>query len=168
MPAVEFTGIQSGIAMCCCPASIEVMKSTDLALSRVLGIVEAPPDAEHVLELPFTPAVQNHLGTVHAAVQFALAEAASAERLQRDFGACLPNEPIMPVVRGSEVKYRHAATGDLLAFAQPDALTRQHLANDLQKRSRSSATVLVELKDRSGQTTFTGRFEWLIAKITTP
>ena len=159
--------LQSSIAMVERLASIEMMKTTDLALSRALGIVEAPPDAEHILELPFTPAVQNHLGTVHAAAQFALAEAASAERLQRDFGGCLPNEPIMPVVRGSEVKYRRAATGDLLAYAQPDASTRQHLANDLLSRSRSAATVLVELKDRTGQTIFSGRFEWLIAKITT-
>src|SRR5262245_42258602 len=97
------------------------MKPTDLALNQALGMKEAPPGSAHLLELPLSPLVHNHLGTMHAAAQFALAEAASAARLQRDFGAHVGN--VLAVVRGVTLKYRKPATGDLLAFATPDDAT---------------------------------------------
>jgi acyl-coenzyme A thioesterase PaaI-like protein len=138
------------------------MKPTDLAFNQALGIKDAPAGAEHLLELPLAPLVQNHLGTMHAAAQFALAEAASAERLRRDYAA--QAGAALAVVRGVTVKYRKAATGELLAYAQPDASTREHLARDLATRSRAIATVLVELKDRAGTLTFAGSFDWFIGQ----
>ncbi|MBP6864604.1 MAG: DUF4442 domain-containing protein [Candidatus Didemnitutus sp.] len=141
------------------------MQPTDLALSQALGIVAAPPGAAHLLELSPGALTHNHVGTLHAAVQFALAEAASAACLQRDFpdaGA------VFAVVRGAQVKYRRAATGDLLAYARPDDDTREHLAHDLATRTRSSATVVVELKDRAGQLVFQGHFDWFIACTPAP
>jgi acyl-coenzyme A thioesterase PaaI-like protein len=109
-----------------------------------------------------TPRVLNHLGTMHAAAQFALAEAASAERLRRDYGDLAGG--VFAVVRGVTVKYRHPAAGDLLAFAEPDDFTRTHLRDDLAKRTRTTATVLVELKDRAGALTFAGSFVWFLAR----
>jgi acyl-coenzyme A thioesterase PaaI-like protein len=50
------------------------MKFPDLVLNRFIGIRGAPAGSEHVLEMPLAAAVVNHLGTVHAAAQFALAE----------------------------------------------------------------------------------------------
>lgn len=141
------------------------VKPTDLAFNRALGIVDAPDGAAHLLELPFAAVVQNHLGTVHAAAQFALAEAASAERLRRDYGA--QAGPVLAVVRGVAVKYRRPASGDLLAYAELDALTREHLAHDLATRTRITATVHVELKSRSGELTFAGDFTWFIGRAAT-
>ncbi len=138
------------------------MKPTDLAFNQALGIKDAPPGAAHLLELPLSPFVHNHLGTMHAAAQFALAEAASAARLQRDFAAQLGD--VFAVVRGVTLKYRQPATGDLLAFAQPDETTARHLLTDLATRSRTIATIRVELKDRAGHLTFAGSFEWFIGK----
>ena len=138
------------------------MRPTDLPLNQTLGIIDAPPAAEHLLELPLSPLVQNHLGTMHAAAQFALAEAASAERLRRDYAGYAQNGLI--VVRGVSVKYRRPATGTLRAFARVDATTAQHLVHDLTTRSRTVATVLVELKDLSGSLTFAGSFDWFIGK----
>src|SRR5262245_18442345 len=105
------------------------MKPTDVAFNQALGIKDAPHGAAHLLELPLTPFVHNHLGTMHAAAQFALAEAASAARLQRDYAAHVGD--VFAVVRGVTLKYRKPATGDLLAYAQPDEHTAQHLLNDL-------------------------------------
>ncbi|MCM2276324.1 MAG: DUF4442 domain-containing protein [Candidatus Didemnitutus sp.] len=141
------------------------MQPTDLALSQALGIVAAPPGSAHLLELSPGALALNHVGTLHAAVQFALAEAASAACLQRDFpdaGA------VFAVVRGAQVKYRRAATGDLLAYGRPDDATREHLAHDLATRTRASATVVVELKDRAGQLVFQGHFDWFIARNPAP
>lgn len=138
------------------------MKPTDLAFNQALGIVAAPAGAEHLLELPFAPVVQNHVGTAHAAAQFALAEAASAACLQRDFPEL--DGKVFAVMRGVQVKYRKPGTGDLLAFARPDDLTRTHLTQDLAAKTRTAATVLVELKDRAGNVTFAGNFDWFIAR----
>lgn len=142
------------------------LKATDLAYNQVLGIRDAPAGATHLLELPFTPLVQNHLGTLHAAAQFSLAEAASAECLQRHFGAAAG--PVFAVVRGVEVKYCRPGAGDLLAYGEPDAATRDGLLGALAARGRTSAVILIDLKDRTGTLTFHGKFEWFISRIPPP
>ena len=140
------------------------LRATDLAYNQALGIRDAPPDAAHLLELPFGPLVHNHLRTVHAAAQFSLAEAASAECLQRHYGAALGE--VFAVVRSVEVKYRKAAPGDLLAYGAPDDFTREHLLPEMTTRGRSKAVILIDLKDRSGTLTFHGQFEWFISRVT--
>jgi len=138
------------------------MRSTDLPLNQMLGIIDAPPSAEHLLERPLTPLVQNHLGTRHAATQFALAEAASAERLRRDYGNVARGGLV--VVRGVTIKYRRPVSSSLRAFARVDESTAQRLSNDLATRSRTIATVLVELPDIAGNLTFAETFSWLIGQ----
>ncbi len=142
------------------------MRATDLAYNQALGIRDAPPDAEHLLELPFAPLVHNHLKTMHAAAQFSLAEAASAECLQRRYGAELGE--VFAVMRSVEVKYRKPATGDLLAYGAPDDFTRDHLLEEIAVRGRSKAVILIDLKDRSGTLTFHGQFEWFISRVPPP
>jgi acyl-coenzyme A thioesterase PaaI-like protein len=142
------------------------LRATDLAYNRALGIRDAAPEAGHLLELPFGPLVQNHLKTVHAAAQFSLAEAASAECLQRSYGAELGD--VFAVVRGVEVTYRKPATADLLAYGEPDEYTRTHLLAEMTARGRSKAVILIDLKDRSGTLTFHGQFEWFISRLPPP
>ena len=144
----------------------DVMKATDLALSQQLGIRAAPAGASHLLELPFTPLLHNHLGTMHAAAQFALAEAASAECLQRNFGELAGR--VFAVVRGVEMKYRKPATGDLFAYGTPDEATRAGLVSELSVRGRTTAVILIDLKDRTGTLTFHGKFDWFISQVPPP
>lgn len=139
------------------------VKVTDLAYNQALGIRGAPVGAGHLLELPFVPLVHNHLHTMHAAAQFSLAEAASAECLQRHFGAALGE--VFAVVRAVELKYRKPATTDLLAYGEPDAATRDHLVEEMTRRGRSSAVILIDLKDRNGTLTFHAQFEWFISRV---
>jgi acyl-coenzyme A thioesterase PaaI-like protein len=145
---------------------VVMVKAMDLAFSRALGLRDAPPNAEHLLELPFTGLLHNHLGTMHAAAQFSLAEAASAECLQRRYGASVGE--VFAVVRGVEVKYRKPATGDLLAYGRPDEATAAHLLSELADRGRTNAVILIDLKDRSGTLTFHGKFEWFISRVPPP
>ncbi|HKB56824.1 MAG TPA: DUF4442 domain-containing protein [Lacunisphaera sp.] len=142
------------------------MKATDLAFNQLLGIVAAPAGSGHLLELPFTAVLHNHLGTMHAAAQFALAEAASAECLQRHFGAAVGS--VFAVVRGVEVKYRKPATSDLLAYGEPDAATGSNFVAGLTGRGRSGAVILIDLKDRTGTLTFHGKFDWFISRLPPP
>ncbi len=113
-----------------------------------------------------TPRLLNHLGTMHAAAQFALAEAASAECLQRHFGRAVGE--VFAVVRGVEVKYRKPATGDLLAYGAPDENTRDHLVSELAERGRFSAVIRIDLKDRTGTLTLHAKFDWFIARVPPP
>jgi len=145
---------------------VPALKATDLAYNQALGIRAAPAGAAHLLELPFAPLVQNHLGTLHAAAQFSLAEAASAECLQRHYATAV--EGVFGVVRGVEVKYRRPATGDLLAFGTPDDHTRDQLLAELAGRGRAAAVILIDLKDRAGTLTFHGKFEWFISRVPPP
>ena len=142
------------------------LKATDLAYNQALGLRNAPAGADHLLELPFTPLLHNHLGTMHAAAQFSLAEAASAECLQRRFGAAAGQ--VFAVVRGVEVKYRRPATGDLLAYGRPDDTTCDNLLAELTGHGRTNAVILIDLKDRAGTLTFHGKFEWFISRVPPP
>jgi acyl-coenzyme A thioesterase PaaI-like protein len=142
---------------------VAAVRATDLAYNQALGIRDAPAGAGHLLELPFTTLVRNHLLTMHAAAQFSLAEAASAECLQRHFGTALGE--VFAVLRTSEVKYRKPATSDLLAYGAPDQETLNRLVEQLTLRGRCSAVILIDLKDRSGTLTFHGKFEWFISRV---
>ena len=142
------------------------MKATDLALNQLLGIRAAPAGEAHLLEMPFTQQLHNHLGTMHAAAQFALAEAASAECLQRNFGELTGR--VFAVVRAVEVKYRAPARQDLLAFGSPDERTRAGLRVELASRGRATAVILIDLKDRAGTLTFHGKFDWFITQEPPP
>ncbi|HVZ64860.1 MAG TPA: DUF4442 domain-containing protein [Lacunisphaera sp.] len=137
------------------------MKATDLALNQILGIRQAPVGSAHLLEMPATPALLNHVGTIHAAAQFALAEAASAECLQRHFPDL--DGRVIAIVRGVEVKYRKAANGDLLASGSVDPATAAGLRRELAERGRGFAVILVDLRDRDGTLTFHGKFEWFVS-----
>jgi acyl-coenzyme A thioesterase PaaI-like protein len=143
-----------------------VLKATDLAYNQALGIRNAPVGASHLLELPFGPLVKNHLGTMHAAAQFSLAEGASAECLQRRFGVSLGQ--VFAVVRDVEVKYRRPATSDLFAYGEPDARTREHLVREVSDRGRATAVILIDLKDHAGTLAFHGKFQWFISKVFPP
>lgn len=141
---------------------VAAVRATDLAYNQALGIRDAPAGADHLLELPFVPLVHNHLQTMHAAAQFSLAEAASAECLQRHYGTALGD--VFAVMRAVEVKYRKPATSDLLAYGTPDEQTREQLLAQMARRGRTSAVILIDLKDRSGTLTFHGKFEWFISR----
>ncbi len=74
---------------------------TDLPFNSFLGI-EKGNDIT-LLRLPSGKQYLNHLGTVHAAAQLALAEASSGEFLLRHFDS---TDHIIPVVRHLEAKFR--------------------------------------------------------------
>src|SRR6188474_3504835 len=99
------------------PASrpLENMHVTDLAINKTLGIQLAPVGSGHILEMPESPLLLNHVDTVHASVQFALAEASSGEFLLGHLGEA--KGKVFAVLRTSEVKFRRPAHGTLHASA---------------------------------------------------
>src|SRR6185503_18660724 len=101
---------------CRAPGSSKNMHVTDLAINRTLGMQLAPPGNGHILEMPETPLALNHVGTVHASVQFALAEATSGEFLLLHLGDA--QSRVFAVLRSAEVKFRKPAHGQLRASAR--------------------------------------------------
>src|SRR5438093_12838981 len=80
---------------------------TELPFNSFLGLQKATEPSQ-LLRLPPGGQYLNHLGTVHASAQLALAEASSSEFLLRYFGS---TEGILPVVRRLEAKFRKPANG---------------------------------------------------------
>jgi hypothetical protein len=134
---------------------------TELPFNSLIGIRLAS-DSAHLLQLPSgSSQYLNHLGTVHAGAQLALAEASSGEFLLRHFASAAD---LVPVVRRVEAKFRKPANGTIVstANATPESLAR--LDSKLSSKGRSLIPIRVELYDESGAHTLSATFDWFIQR----
>jgi len=139
------------------------MHTTELPINQILGIHLARGDDAHLLELKESIQLLNHVGTVHASGQFALAEACSGEFLLQHLGA-LPQKT-NGVLRAAEVKFRKPARGILRAtpsFAERGA---EELADDLHRKGRAVTSIDVEVTDAHGVMTMRGRYDWFLQSV---
>ncbi len=72
------------------------MDVTKTPFVEKVGVIKA---TNGKLELPFTESTHNHLQTIHASAQFALAETASSEILATSFPELVGK--VIPVLRDS-------------------------------------------------------------------
>jgi len=132
-----------------------------LPFNEILMIKESVlPDT--VLMLEDQEKYQNHLGTVHASAQYALAEASSGEILERNFGDW--NGAYFPVVRRVEVKYKNPAKGALYSAGLIEADSAVKAKKELAERGRTLVDVRVKIMDEGKNVTFESTFTWFIAK----
>jgi acyl-coenzyme A thioesterase PaaI-like protein len=133
---------------------------TGLPFNRLLSIRSAS-DAPHLLELPSGSQYLNHLGTVHAGAQLALAEASSGELLLKHFGS---SDGLVPVLRRVEAKFRNPANGTIMSTASttPESLAR--LDAELSSKGRSVIGITVDIYDESGAHTLSATFDWFIQR----
>ena len=134
---------------------------TELPFNRFLGI-EIASDPAHVLRLPAGAQYLNHLGTVHASAQLALAEASSGEFLLRALGSA---SGAVPVVRRLESKFRKPANGAVTSSISASPETFEQARADLAAKGRAMISVAVELHDESGAHTLSATVEWFITRI---
>jgi acyl-coenzyme A thioesterase PaaI-like protein len=134
---------------------------TDIPFNKHIGLQRIEGDNTALLSLPVAPEYFNHIGTVHASAQFALAEASSGEFLLRSVGEL---RDILPVVRRSEIKFRKPANGRLIARSKVDADQVEAFFKTLKERGRASIAVSIEIVDESNVTTATATFEWFVQK----
>ena len=140
------------------------MHVTELTINKTLGMQLAAAGDGHILEMPESPLLLNHVGMIHASVQFALAEAGSGEFLLRHLGDA--QNQVFAVLRTSEVKFRKPAHGALRAsarFAEDDA---DSLSAELSSRGRALASVIVEVTDAQGVVTMSGQYDWFLQRQT--
>lgn len=132
----------------------------ELPFNRLLDL-QIAEDPAKVLQLPAGPQYLNHLGTVHASAQLALAEASSGEFLLRALGGL---NGVVPVVRRLESKFRKPANGRVTStVALPDGIDA--VKTELAAKGRVILSVAVELHDESGAHTLSATVEWFITRI---
>jgi len=137
------------------------MNVLDLPFNKVLLIKKSDvPDT--ILMLEDRVKYQNHLGTIHASAQYALAEASSGEVIERNFGEW--NGAYFPVVRRVEVKYKNPATGRLFSTGFIDAERAMQAKKELSDKGRTLVDVMVKIIDEGKHITFESTFTWFIAK----
>ena len=113
--------------------------------------------------LEFRNHLSNHLGSLHAGAQFALAEASSGLALQHHFPHLAAE--VVPVLRKSEIKFKNPALSALRARSTIAPEAMEKFAEQLQKKGRATITVAVELIDQQDKATLTGSFEWFIQQL---
>jgi hypothetical protein len=127
------------------------MHVTELAINSAMGMRLAPAGRDHILELPESALLINHVSTIYASVQFALAEAGSGEFLLRQLGEA--QGQVLAALRASTVKFRKPAHGELRANAQFADTDAAQLSAALVSRGCALVAVLVEVADAQGAVT---------------
>ena len=135
------------------------MNVAAIPFNRFLGL-QAHGD---VLTLPADPNYHNHLGTIHAGAQFALAEAASGQWLLSRFGAEAAS--YLAVVRHADVKFRKPAAGELTAQAEVAPEDVERFLDTLSRRGRGAIEVRVRLLDAERSVTMEASFEWFAQRL---
>ena len=136
------------------------MDVAGIPFNRHLGVYSG---SDGRLEIAETDALKNHLGTVHAGVQFTLAEAASGAYLAERFHELA--DKVVPVVRGSEIKFKRPASGNIYAHASVSDEDAGKFLEQFNKKKRGLITVSVEVKDAEGTVTATAKYDWFVTAL---
>ena len=136
------------------------MRAVEISFVAHVGIEEQTSDR---LQLSLTKQVHNHIGTMHAAALFALAETQSGVFLQQLFPEYGVDE-VMPLLRGSTVKYRSPATSAISATASVDLEAQEKFLSQFESRGRAGITVNVKLSDSEDTVVMTGEFAWFVQR----
>jgi len=134
---------------------------TELPFNSFLGLQKAAEPSQ-LLRLPPGGQYLNHLGTVHASAQLALAEASSGEFLLHRLASV---EGIVAVVRRLEAKFRKPASGAVTSVANAPQEKLDQLTADIANKGRAFIPVSVELHDESGVHTLSAIVDWFIQRV---
>jgi acyl-coenzyme A thioesterase PaaI-like protein len=142
-------------------AGKEKMNVLDLPFNKIISVKKSEV-SDTIFMLEDQEKYHNHLGTVHASAQYALAEATSGEIIERNLGDW--NGAYFPVVRRVEVKYKNPAKGRLFStgYLDPDKTTKAK--KELSEKGRALIDISVKITDDEKNTTFEGVFTWFIMK----
>jgi len=136
------------------------MDITQVPFNRWLGITRVPDGSGYLLELGDSPAFRNHLGTVHASVQFALAEATSAEYLLTAFPEL--SGKVVAVVRRLEMKYKAPIMGRIMSKATVAQEETEQFLRQFHSKGVGLIGVGVEVADGNGIVGLIGRVDWFV------
>ena len=133
------------------------MKITTIPFVEHLGIQQ---EQNHLVLEP-SRILENHIGTIHASVQFTLAESQSGLFLQTEFPDI---GEVIALLRSSTVKYKLPAKSKLIAKASMTQESKEKFMAQFTKKGRAAITVQVEIQDREQCVTMMGEFIWFIQR----
>ncbi len=134
------------------------MRAVEIPFVSHVGIEECTSDT---LQLSLTKQISNHVGTMHAAALFALAETQSGVYLQSLFPEYGVDE-VLPLLRGSNLKYRSPATSTVYAVATTSIEEQERFLSQFKRKGRAGITVAVTLKDSTETVVMAGEFSWFV------
>ena len=106
--------------------------------------------------------VENHIGTVHAAAQFTLAETQSGLYLLSLFPEYA--DEVVPLLRSSNIKYKYPATTELVAVATVTEENKNKFEEEFLRRGRAMLSVKIKIKDSQENVTMIGDFGWYVQR----
>lgn len=115
---------------------------------------------KYIFEADERPEHLNHLQTIHACAQLALAEASSGEFLLQQFWEI--NKDVIPLIRKTEVKYHKPANGTLYSRASFRSANRAEVLDELTNKNRVITQIKVEILDSSENKVLTAIFDWFL------
>ena len=133
---------------------------TTLPFNRHVGIQKST-SGDGLLELPPGDQFLNHLGTVHAGAQLALAEACSGEYLLQ---ALAKEAGVIPVVRRVEAKFKKPANGKVIAKINATLTAIDEAIIELTNKGRCLLSIYVDVYDEEGKHSLSSSFEWFITR----
>lgn len=137
------------------------MEILEVPFHRLLDI-QKYDGKEYIFQFSEKPEHLNHLETIHACVQLALAEASSGEYLLQQFREL--ESRVIPVIRKTEVKYHRPANGTLYSQASFPSSSRDEMLEEFLKRSRIIIPIKVEIFDSTKKKVLTAVFDWFMTK----
>ena len=135
---------------------MQPVRIESIPFNELLGIRHAAPP--FLLELAKSSQLTNHLGTVHASVQLALAEATSGQILISYFGETV--DQVFAVVRRLEAKFKSPLHGRILSRSSVAHEALAAFAESLALKGRSSVSIPVEILDESESLGLVATVEW--------
>ena len=138
------------------------MNITTIPFHHYLGLELAEPP--NLLQLKSLPHHANHLGTIHASVLIALAEAASGLFLIKHLsdGTEKVGENIFPVIRRIDAKFHQGGQGTVYARCTLDPGGLSSVGADLQQKRRAKVLVPMQVIDAQKTLLLTVTFDWFI------
>ena len=143
---------------------VRTIMTQAVPFNRVLALqfVAIEPERAEVV-LPEAPERLNHVGTIHAAAQFGLGEAASGAMVMGAF-ADLQGQGYIPLAAGAQIAYRKPAKGDLRGVATLSTTEQARVRADIETNGKARFSVPVQLLDAQGVMTTEITVEWALIK----
>jgi len=136
------------------------LKATDIPFVRHIGIEEAK---DSTLSLDVNDKVLNHIQTIHASAQFALAETQSGVHLQHLFPHL--EGTVLPLLRDATIKYKKPAVAKIIAVASTDEEAVEKFKAQFERKGRGTLQVDVTVTDIHGVITSEATFTWFVQAL---
>jgi Domain of unknown function (DUF4442) len=136
----------------------------DIPFHQELGLELAEPP--YLLQLKTQQRHANHLGTIHASVLIALAEAGSGLFLMNQLsdGTERVGENIFPVIRRIEAKFHQGGYGTVFARSMLEPSDLTSMRDDLNTKHRAKTLIPMQVVDAQGAVLLSVTFEWFIQR----